>query len=69
MMARGRDGAPLAPFLRRCRTAMMVGLSALKNFTHWLPSDGLGRDALLSFFHGRSTSLHADPAALMTFVP
>jgi hypothetical protein len=55
--------------LRQRRTAMMVVVFALKNFTHWLPSHGLGRDALLSFFHGRSTSLHVDPAALMPFVP
>jgi hypothetical protein len=68
------DGARLrrravGAVLRQCQAAMMVVVFALKNFTHWLPSHGLGPDALLSFFHGRSTSLHVDPAALMTFVP
>jgi hypothetical protein len=49
------DGARLrrravGAVLRQCQAAMMVVVFALKNFTHWLPSHGLGRDALLSFF-------------------
>jgi hypothetical protein len=36
--------------LRQCQVAMMVVVFALKNFAHWLPSHGLGQDALLRFF-------------------
>jgi hypothetical protein len=55
--------------LRQRQTAPTVVVFARKNFAHWLPSHGLGQDALLRFFQGRSTLLHVDPAALMPFVP